>query len=454
MKIASLLVHDVVEIARVDPQALREGLSGFHAADLAELLDEMDREDRVTVMQNLDAVKLGETLVYAGGETVKLALTRIPSNLIAPALDGLEPDDAVSLLSFLPEERRLPLLKAMSARHAFVAADLLTYGERTAGRLMTTKFVRIRPEWTVAETFEHLHLVDPEVATVADLYAVNDRELLVGVISLRKLLPKSGDVAIRSIMTTEIVSIRPGASTEEAARLVAKYGFSALPVVDPENRMLGVITADDVIDLLVNRETQAALRMGGVSADEGLGRSTLDYFGTSVFRVVRKRVGWLLLLFVAGTFTGSVLQHFEGQLSKVVALSIFIPLIIGTGGNAGSQTVSTIIRALALEQIHRRDAFRVVLREASSGLVLGALLCLVAVVRSIWWGTTPNMALVVGLTIMAVCVWANIVAALVPLAADKLKIDPSVVSAPMITTLVDGTGLMIYMLIAKAILQL
>jgi magnesium transporter len=218
--------------------------------------------------------------------------------------------------------------------------------------------------------------------------------------------------------------------------------------------MLGVITVDDVVDLLVNRETQAALRMGGVAAGEDLSRSTLDYFGTPVFRVVRSRVGWLLLLFVAGTFTGSVLQHFQGELAKVVALSFFIPLIIGTGGNAGSQTVSTIIRAMALDQIRRRDAIRVMLREASAGLLLGTLLCLIAVVRSIWWGTTPQLALVVGLTILAVCAWANIVAALVPLAAEKFKIDPSVVSAPMITTVVDGTGLAIYMLIAKVVLDL
>jgi magnesium transporter len=405
-------------------------------------------------MRHLDPAKLGETLVYAGGETVKLALTRLPANLLAPALDNLEADDAVSLLSFLPEERRVPLLAGMSAGHALAAAKLLTYGEGTAGRLMTDKFVRIRPEWTVAQTLEHLRRVDPEVATVADLYAVGNDDVLAGVISLRKILPRSGEVAIRTIMTTEVVSVAPDADPEEAIRLVAKYGFSALPVVGADKRMLGVITVDDVVDLLVNRETQAALRMGGVAAGEDLSRSTLDYFGTPVFRVVRSRVGWLLLLFVAGTFTGSVLQHFQGELAKVVALSFFIPLIIGTGGNAGSQTVSTIIRAMALDQIRRRDAIRVMLREASAGLLLGTLLCLIAVVRSIWWGTTPQLALVVGLTILAVCAWANIVAALVPLAAEKFKIDPSVVSAPMITTVVDGTGLAIYMLIAKAVLDL
>jgi magnesium transporter len=454
VKIAPLLVNDVVEIARVDPEALREGLAILHPADLAELLEDIDREVRIIVMSHLEPALLGETLIYAGGETAKLALTRLPLAVLAPALDALETDDAVSLLSFLTEERRAPILAAMSARHALAAQSLLSYPEGTAGRLMTDKFARISPQWTVAETLDHLRRVDPEVATVADLYALDERGRLVGVISLRKLLPKAGDVRIRSFMTTEIVSIQPQADPEEAARLVAKYGFSALPVVDAEERMLGVITVDDVVDLLVNRETAAALRMGGVAADEGWNRGGFDYFGTSIVRVVRSRVGWLLLLFVAGTFTGSVLQHFQVELAKVVALSFFIPLIIGTGGNAGSQTVSTIIRALALEQIKRRDAFRVMLREASAGLFLGTLLCVIAVVRSILWGTTAELALVVGLTILAVCAWANIVAALVPLVAEKFKIDPTVVSAPMITTVVDGTGLAIYMLIAKAVLDL
>ena len=169
-------------------------------------------------------------------------------------------------------------------------------------------------------------------------------------------------------MTADVVSVTPETDQGEVARIVAKYGFSALPVVDTSDRIIGVITADDVIDLLVTRETQAALRMGGVSAEEPWSRGVLDYFGTSIFRVVRSRIGWLLLLFVAETFTGSVLRHFEGELAKVVALSFFIPLIIGTGGNAGSQTVSTIIRALALEQVRVRDVVRVMWRETASAL--------------------------------------------------------------------------------------
>ena len=451
MKIAPLLATDVVEIARHDPESLRDGLADLHSADLAELLGEIDREDRVTIMQHLAPQQLGETLVYSNVETVKLALTRLPIAVVSPALDALEPDDAASLLSFLPEERRAPFLAAMSAGHALAARNLLKYPEETAGRLMTDKFVRIRSTWTVAETFEFLRQADPNVATVADLYVVDENDRLTGVVSLRKLLPRDANARIASIMTPDVVSVTPETDQGDVARIVAKYGFSALPVVGNE-RIIGVITADDVIDVLVKRETQSALRMGGV--EEPWSHGVLDYFGTSIFRVVRSRIGWLLLLFVAETFTGSVLRHFEGVLGKVVALSFFIPLIIGTGGNAGSQTVSTIIRALALEQVRVRDVLRVMWRETASGFLLGALLCVIAALRSMLWGTGPQLALVVGLTILAVCAWANIVGALVPLAAEKLHIDPTVVSAPFITTVVDGTGLAIYMLIARSVLKL
>jgi magnesium transporter len=292
---------------------------------------------------------------------------------------------------------------------------------------------------------------------VANLYAVDGDDHLLGVVSLRRLLPASPGASVESIMTREVITTAPDTPQDEVARLVSKYSFNALPVVDGENRILGIVTVDDVVDVLVARETETLLRMGGVAApgeDEPWNRGVMNYFGTSIAKVVRMRLGWLLLLFVAETMTGSVLRYFEDELAKVVALSFFIPLIIGTGGNAGSQTVSTIIRALALGQIRLRDAWKVLLRETGSGFLLGTLLCIFAVVRTLLWKSGPQLALVVGLTILAVCAWANIIGSLVPLLAQRFRIDPTVVSAPLITTLVDATGLAIYMLIAKAILHL
>jgi magnesium transporter len=317
---------------------------------------------------------------------------------------------------------------------------------------MTDRFVSVTPHHTVTAALEELRHIDRRVATVANLYVVRENGHLVGVVSLRTLLPADGNATIGSLMIDEVVSVTPETPQEEVARLVSRYSFSALPVVDDTGRILGIVTVDDVIDVLVSKETESMLRMGGVAAEDSETRGTFDYFGGSILRIVRSRIGWLMLLFLAGTLTGSVLRHFEGQLSSVVALSIFIPLIIGTGGNAGSQSVSTIIRALALGQVRLRDAGRVLLRESMAGLLLGLALCIFAVIRTMLWGNTPRLALVVGLTILCVCAWANIVGALVPLLAQRLNIDPTVSSAPLITTLVDATGLAIYMLIARAIL--
>ena len=215
--------------------------------------------------------------------------------------------------------------------------------------------------------------------------------------------------------------------------------------------MLGIVTVDDVIDVLVSEGTEDVLRFAGIESGPELDQ---PYFSVPLLRVVRRRVGWLLLLFLAETFTGSVLRLFESELARVVALSFFIPLLIGTGGNTGAQTVSTLIRGLALGEIRPRDAWHVVLRELWSGLLLGLILGSVAFGRALLWGSSYPLAAVVGLTIIAICTWANTIGSLIPLVAQKIGIDPAVVSAPLITTLVDATGLAIYLLIAKLLLGL
>jgi magnesium transporter len=458
MHLGDLLGPDVLEILREDPSAVRDALNSMHPADVAEVVSVLPREDRLRVLGQLDVAHLGDTLVYADGETMKIALNRFPPETLTGALDHLEADDVASILSAIPEEKRVPILGKMKAGGAAAADRLLRYEPGTAGRLMTAKFIRVRPEQTVGDVLNGLRSIDPQVATVANLYVVDESDRLQGVVSLRRLLPANPDMRVENLMTREVITARPDTSQEEAARIVSKYSFNALPILDDAHHILGIVTVDDVVDVLVAGETETLLRMGGVSAaaaeDEPWNRGFMNYFGTSIARVVRMRLGWLLLLFVAETLTGSVLRYFEAELAKVVALAFFIPLIIGTGGNAGSQTVSTIIRALALGQIRLRDAWRVLLRETASGFLLGALLCVFAVLRTLLWKSGPQLALVVGLTILSVCAWANIIGSIVPLLAQRFHIDPTVVSAPLITTLVDATGLAIYLLIAKVILHL
>jgi magnesium transporter len=315
---------------------------------------------------------------------------------------------------------------------------------------MTDKFVRVRPEMSAADAIAFLRLIDPEIETFTDLYVLNPVQQLLGVVSLRAVITAPPERLMREIMNPHIVTVPPETDQEQVARLVARYDVLALPVVG-EGRMLGIVTVDDVIDVLVSEGTEDVLRFAGIESGPELDQ---PYFTVPIQRVVRKRIVWLLLLFLAGTLTSSVLSAFEGELELMVVLSVFIPLLIGTGGNTGAQTVSTVIRGLALGEIRSRDTLRVILRELFSGLLLGALLGCVAFVWTLLGGYPTELAAVVGLTIVAICLWANVIGSLVPLVAQKLGIDPAVVSAPLITTLVDATGLAIYLLIAKALLGL
>ena len=264
------------------------------------------------------------------------------------------------------------------------SAALIQYPPNSAGRLMTEKFVRIRPEMTVEQTIAHLRQVDPEVETITDLYVRRRkrrtawRRFAARTDHCRRTKRKSSD-----LMTKDVVYVTPDVDREEVARGVSKYDFLAMPVATAERKMLGVITVDDIIHVLVEEGTEDQLRFAGV---EGGGTINQPYFTVPIPTVIRHRIGWLLLLFVAETLTGSVLRIFEAELAAVVALSFFIPLLIGTGGNTGSQTVSTIIRGLALGEIRLSDTGRVIIRELGSGLLIGLLLGIVAFFRTLLWG--------------------------------------------------------------------
>jgi magnesium transporter len=276
-----------------------------------------------------------------------------------------------------------------------------------------------------------------------------DREnKLIGLVPLRSLITSQPDATIETIMVEQVVTVQATADQEELAEMVARYDFVSIPVVDENGRFLGAVTVDDVLDVFEEEATEDIQRMGGSQPLEQ------PYFAVSALQIVRKRIGWLMLLFVASTFTGTVISNFQHELETVIALSLFIPLIIGTGGNAGSQTIATIIRALTLDEVRLSNLGQAVRRELTVGLLLGLAMTGVGVVRALTWRTGYEVALVVGLTLAAVVLWANLVATVVPILADRFGIDPTVISGPMITTIVDATGLLIYFTLAKVILGL
>jgi magnesium transporter len=324
---------------------------------------------------------------------------------------------------------------------------LLIHPDDSAGGLMTSEFLALRPRMTAIEAIEAIRAWKPEEETVYYLFVVDRLKRLTGVVNLRQLVLADPSTAIADIMDTEIISVPAGTDQEECARLMARYDLLALPVVDPGGVLLGVITFDDVVDVLEDEATEDIQRLGGA---QPLGRSYLE---TGVFTIARKRAGWLLLLFFTATLTGSVMRLFEDELQAVVSLAIFIPLLIGTGGNAGSQTTATIIRALATDDVDVGDMLRVWWHEIRVGLALGLAMAVVAYLRAITWVSAPELALTVSASILGIVLWANGIGALLPLLAARLRIDPTIVSGPVMSTLVDATGLFIYFTIARMVLE-
>lgn len=433
-----------------DLDDLRLLLHDQHPADIADVIDRLSDDDQLQVFRQLAPDQAAEVLDETAFEPTRALIEQLSAYEVGQLLDRLPADDVAEILGEDVPERQQALLQAMQPAEAAEVRTLLAYPPGSAGRLMTELFARVRAEMTAAEVVVHLRQLEPDVETVSDLYVLDDEDRLQGVIALRSVLVASPERRVSEFMQTEMVCVAPETDQEEVARLVSHYDLLTLPVVTKEGRMLGIVTVDDVIDVLVAESTEDVLRFGAVEQG-AVGES---YFSTPILRAIRRRVGWLLILFVTGTVTINVLGQFEDALSRVVALSFFIPLLIGTGGNTGAQTVSTMVRGMALGEIRLGDVVRVVWREFLSGLVLGLMLSVAALCFALVLGNDLKLAFVVALSIIAVCTWANTIGALVPLLAKRLGLDPALVSAPLITTVVDATGLAIYLLIATALLGL
>ena len=430
---------------------------GVRVEDIAEASRELSNSEILGVFNLLDDERAAELLGLLNDEATKYVLENAPSARVTDMLDRLPMDDAADVLneaSPAKQEELLISLAQTAPDDAEEIRDLLSYPERSAGRLMTEAFMRLRADMSVNEAFAAVRESDDDVETLSDLYiteTVNEeREVLIGVISLRELVRagarrKDPNVKVRDFMTTDLITVSVDTDQEECARLISKYDFMALPVLEHGN-FVGIVTVDDIIDVLVEEGTEDLLALWAVTPTEK------PYLANSILDLFKQRFGWLLLLFVAESMTGFVLRNYQGELEKVVALSCFVPLLIGSGGNAGAQAVTTITRALALGEVNFRDILYVIWREARTGLLLGTALGLVGFVRVLIWGNGPNLALVIGLSQLVVIVWAVTVGASLPMIFKRLGLDPAVMSAPFITTLVDATGLIFYFTIAHLIL--
>jgi len=421
-------------------------IEALRPPDQADLFGELPPEEQDALLPRLDVEDSAAILEeLEDSEAAELA-SRLDTEALARILDEMEPDEAADLLGDIPPAQAIQALSAME--EADEVEPLLAHPDETAGGLMTPPTVTLRQEMTAEEAIAYLRALAPDSETVYYLFVVDEENRLVGVVSLRQLIVAPPTARIREIMDPEVIHVHAGADQEEAARLMSRYGLLALPVVDDEGHLLGLITHDDLVEVLEEEATEDIQRLG---ASEPLDEPYLD---TPIPTMFRKRIGWLLLLFVTETFTGSVLRFFEHELAEAIALTFFVPLLIGTGGNAGSQVASAVIRALALGELTFRHLLTVVWREVRTAFLLGLAMGTVGFIRALTWHSPPLLAITVAVSLSAIVLWAAIIGASLPLIAHRLRIDPAVVSGPAMSTLVDATGLVIYFLIARAIMGL
>jgi magnesium transporter len=429
---------------------ISEQVADLAAEDLVELLNQLTLIEAASVMMMLPV-----------GRTVELFDQPTMSRRGA-ILEKLEPGRAAQIISELAADERTDIIQQMglTERRRILARvsnevkaeleHLLQYEEHTAGGIMTTEFVRLDPEMTVGEALKHIRSVAREKESIYACYVMEpETDMLLGAVSLRDLVMAELDQPVTRVMRRRPITVEASDDQETVAQKIAKYNLLAVPVLEKDGSVVGFVTVDDVIDVMIEEQTEDILRMAAVEP----GALDRPYFDNPIFRVVRKRIGWLMLLFVASTLSSKVLGSFESELKAVVTLTFFMTLLTGTGGNAGAQTVMTVIRSLSLGEIGVRHAWRVVLRESLTGLMVGGLIGVVAFAHAYWFTHDYKLALTIAITVCAICVWSSMVGAIIPIVAHHFGVDPAALSAPLITTLVDATGLLIYLSIAKLILD-
>jgi len=368
----------------------------------------------------------------------------------AKLVSEMTPDDRVDVLEELEEERAEEILAEIAPEARRETEKLLTYAPDSAGGLMTTEFVQVPETLTVDEALLNVRRIARAGRREAmhAVYVTDAQGALRGVMSLRELLAAVEGTRVADVAWEEVVSVPATADRAEVARMTSEYDLVAVPVVDDAGRVIGVVTVDDVIDAIVEEQTEDVQKLGAVQPLEE------PYFQAGFWSIARKRGGWLILLFIEEMFTGTALRHYESTLASALALTFFIPLIISSGGNSGSQSATLITRALAVGDVEMRDAVRVFMRELGQGLVLGAFLGAIGFGRALMWGNGPDLAWVVAITLLSVVITGTVVGAMLPLAFTKLGFDPAIASSPFVASLVDVAGIIIYFNVAIYLLGL
>lgn len=456
--LAALVAPDILELLEDAPAAIAAETEEMHPADLADVAELLPREQVAAFLAALPSARAADVLEYLDEELRTELLEQLPPGQAAHLVSQMTPDDRTDVLEEMDEDVAEEIVSELPADAREETERLMRFEPDTAGGLMTTEFVSVSDDMQVDRALEAVRALarsGRKEATYA-IYATDRDGRLAGVLSLRELLGAPPGARIADVAWTEVVSVSPYADRQEVARITANYDLIAIPVVSESGHVIGVITVDDVIDALQDVQTEDIQKLGGMEAlDE-------PYSSISFWGMIRKRGGWLCLLFLGQLLTASAMQGFQAELLSAVVLSFFVPLIVSSGGNSGSQATSLIIRAMALGEITHRDWWRVAIRELPTGLTLGIILGVLGFLRIVLWQATgmwdygPHyqlLGLTVGLSVVGVVTFGSLIGSMLPFVLRRFGLDPASASAPFVATLVDVTGLVIYFVLALLLLR-
>ncbi|MBR7122278.1 MAG: magnesium transporter [Oscillospiraceae bacterium] len=434
--------------------ALREILSQMNPADIAEIFSELEQRQIPLLFRLLPKETAAEAFAEMESEAQEVLIRGFSDNELKELLDELYADDAADLAEEMPANVVKRILRQATPEMRSAINQILRYPEYSAGSIMTTEYVSLRPQMTVGESILRIRRQGVDKETIYTCYVTQGRKLL-GLVTVKDLLLCGDDeTLVEDVMLTNLICVNTHTDQEEVARMFSKYNFLALPVVDMENRMVGIVTFDDAMDVMEEETTEDMELMGGMLPSEK------TYLRSSAWELFKNRIPWLLLLMISATFTGMIITSFEGALAAQAALTAFIPMLMGTGGNSGSQSSVTVIRALSLGELDLDDLPRVIWKEIRTAVLCGVALAVVCFVK-IWLidrlllGNTQITLLVDAVVCLALAVTvlvAKLVGAILPIGAKLLKLDPAVMASPFITSIVDALSLLVYFLFARLLL--
>lgn len=446
-----------LKIEEQDADFVRDNIRELYPADIADILDKLQADEAKYLVRHLEEEDLSKVLVEMEEEKRELFLEYFTSKEIAEKFIGnMQSDDAADVIAELPDEQQDEVLALVEdAEQASDIADLLKYDENTAGGLMAKELVRVNVEWNVLECVRQMRRQAEEMQSVYAVYAVDENDRLIGILPLQKLLTTPVRSRIKDVIEEDVISVRTDTPDEEVANIMDKYDLVVLPVVDHLGKLVGRITIDDVVNLIRKETTEDLQKMAGMEVIDKV------YLNTSMRELVMKRSGWLVVLLIGESFTATAMSFFEDQIAKAVVLALFVPLIISSGGNTGSQASTLITRSLALNELNVSEWWRIVRKELGVGLILGLILGVVGFLRVAVWSVFVNVygphwvliATTVGVSLTGVVLWGNLVGSILPIMLKRVGLDPAVSSAPFVATVVDVTGLIIYFTVAALFLR-